>query len=110
MAVLDEVVAMCDDPLVRCDAIGIRSEGVAWMIDEGRGVDQLAEEAHRISTIDPSRAIGLFIRASLHSGLAGRPLDCQRFAQSAVEVAEPLGMPMIDRRSGRAGDVVATTR
>ena len=95
MAVLDEVVAMCDDPLVRCDAIGIRSEGVAWMIDESRGVDELADEAHRIVGIDPARAIGLFVRASLHSGLAGRPLDCQRLAQSAVEVAEPLGMPML---------------
>jgi DNA-binding CsgD family transcriptional regulator len=95
MAVLDEVVAMCDDPLVRSDAIGIRSEGVAWMIDESRGVDELAVEAQRISGIDPSRAIGLYVRASLHSGLAGRPLDCQRHAQSAVDVAQPLGMPML---------------
>jgi DNA-binding CsgD family transcriptional regulator len=95
IAVLDEVVARCDDPLVRCDAIGIRSEGVAWMIDEGRGVDELAAEALRISTIDPSRSIGLFIRAALHSGLAGRPLDCQRFAQSAVDAAQPLGLPML---------------
>ena len=95
MAVLDEVVAMCDDPLVRCDAIGIRAEGIAWMIDQNRGVDLLAEEALRIATIDPSRSIGLFIRASLHSGLAGRAVDCQRFAQSAVEAAEPLGVPML---------------
>ena len=95
MAVLDEVVSMCADPLVRSDAIGIRSEGIAWMIDQSRGVDQLADEAQFISTIDPSRSIGLFIRAALHSGLAGRPLDCQRFAHSAFEVAEPLGPPMI---------------
>jgi DNA-binding CsgD family transcriptional regulator len=95
IAVLEEVVARCDDPLVRCDAIGIRSEGVAWMIDEDRGVDELADEAQRILNVDPSRSIGLFIRASMHSGLAGRPLDCQRFAQSAVEAAEPLGMPML---------------
>jgi DNA-binding CsgD family transcriptional regulator/DNA replicative helicase MCM subunit Mcm2 (Cdc46/Mcm family) len=95
IAVLEEVVARCDDPLVRCDAIGIRSEGVAWMIDQARGVDELAAEAERISAIDPSRSIGLFIRAALHSGLAGRPLDCQRLAQSAVDAAEPLGMPML---------------
>ncbi|MEP7112352.1 MAG: AAA family ATPase [Ilumatobacteraceae bacterium] len=95
MAVLDEVVAMCDDPLVRCDAIGIRSEGIAWMIDESRGVDQLAEEAQRISGIDPARSIGLFIRAALHSGLAGRPLDSHRFAQSAVDISDPLGIPML---------------
>jgi len=95
MAVLDEVVAMCDDPMVRSDAIAIHSEGIAWMIDEDRGVDRLAEEAHRISVIDPSRAVGLFIRAAMHSGLAGRPLDCQRFATSAVDVAEPLGLPML---------------
>ena len=95
IALLDEVAATCDDPLVRCDAIGIRSEGIAWMIDEDRGVDELAEEARRISTIDPSRSIGLYIRAALHSGLAGRPLDCHRHAQSAVEVATPLGVPMV---------------
>jgi DNA-binding CsgD family transcriptional regulator len=95
MTVLDEVVAQCDHPLVRCDAIGIRSECIAWMIDEGRGTDLLADEAERISTIDPTRAIGLFIRAALHSGLAGRPLDSQRFAQSAVDVSEPLGIPML---------------
>lgn len=95
MAVLDEVAAMCADPLVRCDAIGIRAEGLAWMIDQDRGVDQLADAALRISTIDPTRAIGLFIRAALHSGLAGRPLDSQRHAQSAVETAEPIGMPML---------------
>ncbi len=95
IAVLDQVVAMCDDPLVRCDAIGIRSEGIAWMIDQNRGVDLLAEEALRIATIDPSRSIGLFIRASLHSGLAGRAVDCHRYAQSAVEIAEPLGVPML---------------
>ena len=95
MTVLDEVVSMCDDPLVRSDAISIRSEGVAWMIDESRGVDELAAEAQRISGIDPSRAISIYVRASLHSGLAGRALDCQRHAQSAVEVAEPLGMPML---------------
>ena len=95
IAVLDEVVAMCDDPLVRSDAIAIRSEGIAWMIDEDRGVDELADEAHRIAPIDPARAIGLFIRAAMHSGLAGRPLDCQRLAQSAVEVAEPTGLPML---------------
>ncbi|MEY2402274.1 MAG: hypothetical protein QOJ08_2385 [Ilumatobacteraceae bacterium] len=95
IAVLDEVVAMCDDPLVRCDAIAIRSEGIAWMIDEARGVDELAHEARRISTIDPTRAVGLFIRAALHCGLAGRPLDSQHLARSAVEVAEPLGMPML---------------
>ena len=52
-------------------------------------------EALRVSSIDPSRAVGLYVRASLHSGLAGRPLDSQRHAQSAVEVAEPLGMPML---------------
>lgn len=95
IAVLDEVATTCDDPLVRCDAIGIRSEGIAWMIDEDRGVDELAEQANRMSTIDPSRSIGLYIRAALHSGLAGRPLDCQRHAQSAVEVATPLGIPMV---------------
>ena len=95
MAVLDEVVSACDDPLVRCDAIAIRSEGVAWMIDEHRGVDELAAEAKSISPIDPTRAIGLYIRASLHSGLAGRPSDCQLYAQSAFDVAEPLGMPMV---------------
>jgi DNA-binding NarL/FixJ family response regulator len=95
IAVLDEVVTNCADPLVRCDAIGIRSEGIAWMIDEDRGVTELADEARRISTIDPTRAIGLFIRAALHSGLSERPVDCQQHAQSAVEVAEPLGMPMV---------------
>lgn len=95
IAVLDEVVSICADPLVRSDAIGIRSEGIAWMIDQNRGVDHLAEEAQRISAIDPARAIGLFIRACLHSGLAGRPLDCQRFAHAAFAVAEPLGVPMI---------------
>jgi DNA-binding CsgD family transcriptional regulator len=95
MAVLDEVVAMCDDPLVRSDAIGIRSEGVAWMIDESRGVEELAAEASRIASIDPSRSMGLYVRAALHSGLAGQALDCQRHAQAAVEVAEPLGMPML---------------
>lgn len=95
IAVLDEVATICDDPLVRCDAIGIRSEGIAWMIDEDRGVVELAEEADRISTIDPSRSIGLYIRAALHSGLAGRPLDCQRYAQSAVDVATPLDTPMV---------------
>jgi DNA-binding CsgD family transcriptional regulator/tetratricopeptide (TPR) repeat protein len=95
IAVLDEVATTCDDPLVRCDAIGIRSEGTAWMIDEDRGVDELAAEARRMSTIDPSRSIGLYIRAALHSGLAGRPLDCQRHAQSAVEIATPLGLPMV---------------
>ena len=95
MAVLDEVVSNCEDPLVRCDAITIRSEGVAWMIDEHRGVDELAAEAKAIASIDPGRAIGLFIRASLHSGLAGRPGDCQQFAQSAFDVAEPFGIPMV---------------
>jgi DNA-binding CsgD family transcriptional regulator/tetratricopeptide (TPR) repeat protein len=95
IAVLEEVVSNCDDPLVRCDAIGIRSEAIAWMIDQERGVTELADEAQRISTIDPSRAVGLFIRAALHSGLSGRPTDCQRHAQSAVDVAEPLGVPMI---------------
>jgi DNA-binding NarL/FixJ family response regulator len=95
MAVLDEVVAMCDDPLVRSDAIAIRSEGIAWMIDEDRGVDLLTEEAHRIVATDPERAVGLFIRAALHSGLAGSPLDCQRLATSAVDVAEPLGLPLL---------------
>ena len=86
---------MCADPLVRCDAIGIRSEGIAWMIDESRGVDQLADEAQAISAIDPARSIGLFIRGSLHSGLAGRPLDCQRFAHSAFAAAQPFGIPMV---------------
>ncbi|MEP7202118.1 MAG: AAA family ATPase [Ilumatobacteraceae bacterium] len=95
IAVLDEVVSMCADPLVRCDAIGIRSEGIAWMIDQSRGLDQLADEAQVISTIDPARSIGLFIRAALHSALAGRLLDCQRFAHSAFNVAEPLGDPML---------------
>ena len=95
IAVLEEVVSTCEDPLVRCDAIGIRSEGIAWMIDEDRGVAELADEAQRISTIDPVRAIGLFIRAALHSGLSGRPAECQRHAQSAVGVAEPMGMPFI---------------
>ncbi len=95
IAVLDEVVSTCDDPLVRCDAIGIRSEAIAWMIDEDRGVTELGAEARRISTIDPMRALGLFIRAALHSGLSGRPADCQLLAQSAVDVAEPMGMPMI---------------
>jgi DNA-binding CsgD family transcriptional regulator len=95
ITVLDEVVEMCDDPLVRCDAIAIRSEAIAWMIDEARGVDELAEEARRISNIDPTRATGLFIRAALHCGLAGRPLESQDLAGSAVEVAEPLGMPIL---------------
>jgi DNA-binding CsgD family transcriptional regulator len=95
IAVLDEVVSICADPLVRCDAIGIRSEGIAWMIDQSRGVDELADQAQFISSIDPARSIGLFIRAALHSGLAGRPLDCQRFAHSAFAVAEPLGIPLI---------------
>lgn len=95
IAVLDEVVTNCDDPLVRSDAISIRSEGIAWMIDQDRGVTELAEEAQRISSIDPTRALGLYIRAALHSGLSGRPIDCQRHAQSAVDVAEPMGMPMI---------------
>ena len=95
MAVLDEMVSLCTNPLVRCDAIGIRSEGVAWMIDEHRGVDELAAEAEAIASVDPARSIGLYIRASLHSGLAGRPTDCQQFAQAAFEVAEPLGMPMV---------------
>lgn len=95
MTVLDEVVSTCDDPLVRCDAIGIRSEGVAWMIDEHRGVDELAAEAKVIASIDPTRAIGLYIRASLHSGLSGRPAECQSFAQSAFDAAEPLGIPMV---------------
>ena len=95
MAVLDEVVSSCEDPLVRCDAIAIRSEGVAWMIDEHRGVDELAAEAKVIASIDPGRAIGLYIRAALHSGLAGRPSDCQEFAQSAFDVAEPFGIPMV---------------
>ncbi len=100
IAVLDEVVSMCADPLVRCDAIGIRSEGIAWMIDESRGVDQLAAEAQVISAIDPARSIGLFIRASLHSGLAGRPLDCQRFADSAFAAAQSLGTPMLVAAQG----------
>jgi DNA-binding CsgD family transcriptional regulator len=95
IAVLDEVVTMCTDPLVRSDAIAIRSDGIAWMIDQDRGIDQLAAEAQLISTVDPARSIGLFIRASLHSGLSGRPADCRRYAQSAVEVAEPLGLPMV---------------
>ncbi len=95
IVVLEEVVTNCEDPLVRCDAIGIRSEGIAWMIDEDRGVTELADEAQRISTVDPLRAVGLFVRAALHSGLSGRPVDCQRHAQSAVDVAEPMGMPFI---------------
>ena len=102
MAVLEEVVSSCDDPLVRCDAIAIRSEGVAWMIDEHRGVDELAAQASVIASIDPARAIGLYIRASLHSGLAGRPADCQHFAQSAYEVAEPLGPLVIAAQAVRA--------
>ncbi len=95
IAVLDEVVALSDDVLVRSDAISIRSDGIAWMIDQDRGIAELADEAHRMSTIDPSRSIGLFIRAALHGGLSGRPVDCQRHAQSAVEVAHQLGLPMI---------------
>lgn len=95
IAVLDEVVRECDHPLVRSDAIGIRSEAIAWMIDQERGVIELADEAQRISTIDPSRAIGLYIRAALHSGLSGRPIECQRYAQSSVEVAEALGTPLV---------------
>jgi DNA-binding CsgD family transcriptional regulator len=102
MAVLEEVVSSCEDPLVRCDAIAIRSEGVAWMIDEHRGVDELAAEANVIASIDPARAIGLYIRASLHSGLEGRPADCQRFAQSAFDVAEPLGPMVIAAQAVRA--------
>ncbi|MEP7045916.1 MAG: LuxR family transcriptional regulator [Ilumatobacteraceae bacterium] len=93
--ILDEVVATCADPLVRSDAIGVRSEAIAWMIDGVRGVEQLAEEAQCISVIDPARSVGLFIRAALHSGLSGRPIECQRYAHSAVEVATPLGMPML---------------
>jgi DNA-binding CsgD family transcriptional regulator len=93
--VLDEVAASCDDSLVRSDAIAIRSDGIAWMIDQDRGVAQLAAEGERISSIDPARALGLYIRAALHSGLSGRPVDCQRHAQAAVDVAEPLGFPMI---------------
>jgi DNA-binding CsgD family transcriptional regulator/tetratricopeptide (TPR) repeat protein len=95
IAVLDEVVNLCADPLVRSDAVGIRSDGIAWMIDQDRGIDQLAAEAQLISTIDAGRSIGLFIRASLHSGLAGRPADCRRYAQSAVEIAESSGGPMV---------------
>ena len=102
MAVLEEVVSACEDPLVRCDAIAIRSEGTAWMIDEHRGVDELAAEAKVIAPIDPARAIGLYIRASLHSGLAGRPADCQQFAQSAFDVAEPLGPLVIAAQAVRA--------
>ena len=102
MAVLEEVVSSCKDPLVRCDAIAIRSEGVAWMIDEHRGVDELAAEANVIASIDPARAIGLYIRAALHSGLAGRPGDCQQFAQSAFDVAEPLGPMVIAAQAVRA--------
>ena len=100
IAVLEEVVTTCSDPLVRSDAIGIRADGIAWMIDQDRGIDQLAAEAQQISTIDPARSIGLFIRASLHSGLAGRPADCRRYAQSAFEVAEPLGVSMVIAAQG----------
>ena len=102
MAVLEEVVSACQNPLVRCDAIAIRSEGVAWMIDEPRGVDELAAEATAIASIDPARAIGLYIRASLHSGLAGRPADCQQFAQSAFDVGESLGPLVIAAQAVRA--------
>jgi DNA-binding CsgD family transcriptional regulator len=102
MAVLDEVVSTCDDPLVRSDAIAIRSEGVAWMIDEHRGVVELSAEAAVIAPIDPARAIGLYIRASLHSGLAGRAADCQHFAQSAFDVAEPSNPMMIAAKAVRA--------
>ncbi len=92
--VLDEVVSLCEDPLVRCDAIGIRSDGIAWMIDQDRGVAQLAAAAQEIAAIDPSRAIELSIRAGLHCGLSGRPVECHAHAQAAVDFAAATNGPL----------------
>jgi DNA-binding CsgD family transcriptional regulator len=93
--ILDEVATLCEDPLVRCDAIGIRSDGIAWMIDQDRGVAELAEAAQQIASIDPARAVGLSIRAGLHSGLSGRPVECRSHAQAAVDFAASLDGPLL---------------
>jgi len=95
ITVLEEVATQCDEPLIRSDAIAVRSEAVAWMISEDRGIDELAAQAEAIAAVDPTRAIGLFIRASLHGGLSGRPMDCHAFAQSAVDIADKAGTPML---------------
>ena len=95
IAVLEEVTTDAEDPMMRSDAISVRSEAIAWMISENQGIDELAAEAEAIAPIDPERAIALFIRASLHGGLSGRPIDCHRFAQSAVDLAEQAGTPML---------------
>jgi DNA-binding CsgD family transcriptional regulator len=64
------------------------------MIDQDRGVAELAEAAQHISTIDPSRSVGLSIRAGLHSGLSGRPVECYAHAQAAVDFASSVDGPL----------------